>query len=227
MYLNQLLLRLFFIIFCLLGSLSCTEEDTSNIRVANLMSDVDSIDVTDNGDTLFSSIAFSEVSDYNTVNDESHEFEVTKSNSFTLFGTITRTLKISEDYTLFVFGDGDNSTLNLVQDDNESPGSGRSKLRFVQASTSENGVDVYITQPDELLINTTPSFDNVRFKNISGYVESEGGNYRVRVTKRDSLVVLVDSGIINLESGSVYTLILVDPTTFVGRPDLVLVTDKE
>jgi hypothetical protein len=218
MYLNQLLLRLFFIIFCLLGSLSCTEEDTSN---------VDSIDVTDNGDTLFSSIAFSEVSDYNTVNDESHEFEVTKSNSFTLFGTITRTLKISEDYTLFVFGDGDNSTLNLVQDDNESPGSGRSKLRFVQASTSENGVDVYITQPDELLINTTPSFDNVRFKNISGYVESEGGNYRVRVTKRDSLVVLVDSGIINLESGSVYTLILVDPTTFVGRPDLVLVTDKE
>ena len=228
MRINKLIKQLFFLTFLCSFFSSCSDhDDTSKIRIAHLMAEVDEVDLLENGDTLFSRINYAEVSDYNSVGDDSSEFEVIQSDSFTSLGIIRRSLAVDEDYTLFVFGDDKDSSLSLVLDDNSSPSSGKSRLRFVQAATTESGVDVYITKASELIANAIPSFENRRFKSISNYVESESGDYRIRVTKSNSPVVLVDSGIVSFSSGSVSTIILTDKKEDRGLPDLLIANDKD
>ncbi len=205
------LFKIALIFLCGLCFSSCSDDDGSaSFNAINLSPDIGPIDVFDNDEILFSSIGYREASERTTMNTDSHEIKVTLQDSFTTLFDRNVNFRDGSDYTLFVFDFGDDVSVVLDLDDSPDPTSGRSKLRFVHGSPTVDSVDVYITGPSQPITNAIPTFDGTNFKKITNYVDSDEGNYRVRVTEKNSPVVIADSGVFITSSGDSFTVLFAD-----------------
>ncbi|MFN8390867.1 MAG: DUF4397 domain-containing protein [Bdellovibrionota bacterium] len=190
--------------------LGCAPEDSGSLRVMNLAPDVKALDLFDDGDLLFNSVNYSEVSDYESLSVGPHQLRAAIHDSFTALSDERETIGNGNDYTLFVFGFGADADAILTLDDNSKPDSGRAKLRFVQGSPSSANVDVYISAPNERLVDLIPTFENERFEDVTEYVDSEEGDYRVRITEKGTVKLLADTGAFHLNDGEVSSVVYLD-----------------
>ena len=117
----------------------------------------------------------------------------------------------------------------LLQDDNTAPDTGYAKLRFVHASPSESGLDVYITTPDYPLQYVDPQVEDLNFKVSTPFLEIPEGEHQIRVTLPGDteLIPIYDSGPVTLDDNSILTFVVVNATGGSSPISLVVLTDDK
>ncbi|MDB5816382.1 MAG: hypothetical protein JWQ11_22 [Rhizobacter sp.] len=94
--------------------------------------------------------------------------------------------------TIVALPNGTGMDALLVRDPyNKSLSSNDARVRVVNAASNAGAVDVYLTRDNASIVNATPSFANVRFKQSvpssgADSVEFDGGTYRLVATASGS-----------------------------------------
>lgn len=228
MSLNNLLkTNIILIILALLFS-SCSNDTHAKFRVVNFSPDISAIDVFDNDGLMFNDVKYGEASDYNQISTEvrkSHDIRISPTDSFAILDEQKISFTTKKIYTLFLFDFGEKAVGRLEKDDLNKAKSDRVKLRFVHASPSLKNVDVYITKPSSSISGALPTLSSKSFENVSSYLENDAGEFRIRVTLRDDTSVVADSSALELKSGGVYTIALVDSFGGGSPQKIVLIQD--
>jgi len=113
----------------------------------------------------------------------------------------TVNLEGGKAYTVAVFGQLTSVKAALLTDDMSRPGSGKSKVRLIQAIPGEAAVDL-VSGGDELI-------KGARFPSASKYQEVPAGSVDVEVRKSGSGEVLAKASNLKLPSGSISSLVAV------------------
>lgn len=100
----------------------------------------------------------------------------------------------------------------FLTDDNTAPASGQAKLRLINASPDIGNVDVYVEAPGTNLQDKTPTVSSLTFKSASPYQNLTAGNYEIYFTPAKQKTILVDSGVLSLQSGQIRTVVALDDT---------------
>lgn len=190
---------------CLLFG-SCGSSSVAHVRILNASPNAGTIDVTINGNTVASALAYGTGTNYFTVApgtnitlkiDNHPVAPVTAQALSTTIGLVDKTY-----YTVAVVGLlADTSvvppipstfTIAQSEDDHTAPASGDVKIRVLHAdpiyhvNQGDSGpVDVYVSTPGAGLNNTPPTFPSVSFqtmtKAVSVIVPTTDGNLQIRV----------------------------------------------
>ena len=108
------------------------------------------------------------------------------------------------DYTAGLIADG----LYILEDDFRSLATG-AKVRIVHLAPGAGLVDIYVTPAGSGIVNATPAFAGVDFKDETGYVQLDAGMYDVDVTLAGTQTVAI-SETIDVAIGGVYTALARD-----------------
>jgi len=183
----------------------------TQLRIINAAPDAPAIDAFLEEDLFIEGRGYLTDSEYESIRSGSRILRVSISNSFTNLVNGSTFLDFDQDYTLIVMGRINDSVGVLVSDDNSSPNNDRAKIRIFNAISADTAdVDVYITSPGASLIGRLPNVEDLNPEEISAYLESVSGTYQIRVTPRDALDIVVDSGPVVLREGQVRTFVVAD-----------------
>lgn len=154
-------------------------EDTARVRVFHASPDAPNIDVTANGMSIASNLAYKAASDYKTLPATTHNIQIRAAGS-----AVTSTALLNQavpliagvDYTLVALDRAGSLKLFVLEDRYAgAPSSGNFKARFVNAALDTPNVDVYVREAK------TNAFTNVGFYNYAGYIQSTAGSYTLEV----------------------------------------------
>jgi hypothetical protein len=115
--------------------------------------------------------------------------------------TLQDTLKPKVPYTWFVTGLRSDSSLNSIftVDTGSVPPNGRGKVRFVNASPSTTGLN--------LTANGSIAFTNVKYTNVTDYLELTAGSYNLNVAATNApATVLAGQKNFTVLDGKLYTM---------------------
>lgn len=119
----------------------------------------------------------------------------------TLNYALNQTLKRDVRYTWFITGFRADSSLTSIftTDSSSAPASGRSKVRFVNASPGSS--------PLSLIANDTLAFKNLSYKGVTNYIDVTAGtyNFRIAATGNPSLALTTLRNYTVLD-GKLYTI---------------------
>lgn len=211
-----------------------TIEDTyltTYARVVQASPDAPTLDICQNGVTLFEDVSFKEVTPYSLVTaphpEFTYGFSAVEADGDCGAGVALADVDMPNTFTMVVLNTY--STLeSLVLDDNvAAPVNGTAKLRFVNASPDAGALDV--------VAGAQTLFANVAFKGVGAFIEVLPGAYTVDFMSAGKGEKALPPADIVLNSGSVYTLyamgsagsVEVEITEDVEAPDLVAVDAPE
>lgn len=97
-------------------------------------------------------------------------------------GTLAFTVNADQDKTIYAVGGVGGSAVTALEtvDDNQTPGAGQVRVRFVNLSPTAGAVDVFITAAGADLAAATPAFTGVANRAASTYASVAAGTYMVR-----------------------------------------------
>jgi Domain of unknown function (DUF4397) len=158
---------------------SCGGNGDAQVRVVHAIPDATGLDVTVNGNKVFTDVLFGGVQPtppaYTSVGAGSSTVEAFVSGQ-TSNPVVQGTGSLSggSQYTLLLNGfEAQNEPIAFIPDNNTAPTSGSVAFRIINASPSspESGVDVYIVAPgSELGPGVTPQISALGFAQSSGYI---------------------------------------------------------
>jgi len=167
-----------------LASAGCSDDDnnpatsqtTSKVRVAHLSPDAPAVDVWVDGAKVLTNVPFKAVSNYLDVSSGMHNVKVTPAGAATpVVIDANLDLAAKTAYTVAATGlIGQNDLAPIVLVDNLTTVNGSAQVRFVHTSPDAPEVDVAVVS------GPTP-FDNVIFRESSGYISVGAGTYNLSV----------------------------------------------
>ena len=102
------------------------------------------------------------------------------------------------------------------------------QVRIFHASEATPAVDIYVTANGDIA-DVEPAFSNVSYNTgtlaETGYVELGAGSYVVTVTPTGTKDAAIETGILNLQAGNIYTAIAVNGNMAGDPPQLILADD--
>lgn len=142
---------------------SCKKDDnhknnnsgTASVMVTNAAEGSSSQDLMlDNAAVSGSTVAYTQSSNYLTVNSGDHQAKFVNSGSATANASFDLSLQANQHYSIYYTGDASTSSSSYVvtQDDLSAPASGKAKVRFVQVSSAlSSAIDLGISTSDKLV----------------------------------------------------------------------------
>lgn len=194
----------------IMGVFGCSgseSEDSARFRIVHASPSTPPISVTVDGNRDFEQLTYGESSEYRSIAADRHRIRINAEGIVASIYDQDRSFAVDDDYTLFVYGDIGEIRAAFIKDDNEGPQRDEFRIRVAHFAEGSGTVDVYITNPDDDLSGQVPVVSSLSFASLSRYLDIQGGEYRIRVTPHDSSTVLLDSGAVELRSGSVYTIV--------------------
>lgn len=119
---------------------------------------------------------------------------------------------------------GDNSIEPLVLDDIPRRIATEAQVRIVHGSTLAGPVDIYVTATNDIS-TATPDFAAIEFKQETGYVSLNAGEYVVTVTPAGSKTAAIGPVALDLAANRIYTAIARDGAGLTGDVGLILLDD--
>lgn len=200
------------LVFAAVMVFSCSDDSTtptppaetgkSNARVIHTSYDAPAVDILVDGAVAVSGLAYGESSGY-------AELEAgTRNVKVTVAGTTTPAvieadlpLEADKEYTVFAV----NSVASIeavVAEDARAANPGKAKIRLLHASPDAPAVDVKLNSG-----NGPAVFTNSAFKDISDYIEVDGGTYTFVITPAGSATEVVVFDPVTVANGGVYTVV--------------------
>ncbi|MBZ8141637.1 hypothetical protein CLD22_17235 [Rubrivivax gelatinosus] len=162
-----------------------SDSGSAQLRVLNAASDVESIDVDVDDTTPFTAVASDTLSGaYTQLDADTYTIKVRATGSTTTLATGTYSLSKSKHYTGVVWGrSGALKFVTLPEDsDTDDIDDGYGMLRVYNATTDAGSLDVYLTQDDTDLADSTATSSSVTASTLGSYKDVGVGTYRLRVT---------------------------------------------
>jgi hypothetical protein len=120
-----------------------------------------------------------------------------------------------------------NIDLDAVVDDGRRLATA-AQVRIFHASPSTPAVDIYVTADGEIA-EVEPAFVGVEFSEgtlaETGYVQLAAGDYVVTVTPTGTKTEAIETGVLSLAAGGIYTALAVDGNAEGDAPQLILADD--
>lgn len=183
----------------------------AQLRVLNLSSDVDALDVDVASTVWQSSVGQAQPTAYGEVDPGSVTIALRRSGSSIVLTSGDRTLVKDQHYTLVVWGRETALTFITLTEDEKTDdiSSGKARIRLYNASADTGSLDLYLTNTGVDLQDTTAAISAVGAGLMSGFRDMSTGSYRLRVTGYgDANDLRLDVGSIALSEKSYTTLIL-------------------
>ena len=203
--------------------------NTADVRVANLVVDVPSIDVVTSGGTSVNGTPFGVVADAEAINTLTTSLETRDHGDGTVLGTESVDLIPGRTYTFYALGKLGGFEAVLAADDTGPLSGSTYRLRFVHGLGQHlgQGLDVYLTAPGTSLTGLAPSISNTAFGAASAYVSADTAFRRVRVALTGLPTIVFDTTFATplADSGS-FSFVVTDAAGGGLPATLHLVTDR-
>ena len=202
---------------------------TADIRVANMVVDVPSIDVVANGGASINGTAFGTVATAQALSSTITSLETRNHSGGAVIGTKSVDPVTGRTYTFYAVGKVSAFDAVLAPDDTVSATDSTYRIRFVHGLGIRigQGLDVYVTAPGTSLSGLAPSMTNVPFAAASSYVSADTGSRRVRVTVTGLTTIVFDTTFAtHLADSTSFSFVLTDAVGGGAPATLHLVTDK-
>ncbi len=182
----------------------------ASVRVVNVASGYDSLDVYKTSDTtLATAVAADQASTYASVAAGAYTLQLKRAGSAATSSTTARSVSGDTSYTLLAFTSQDTLQTVLLNDGEDAPTSGTAKFRTINLSPEAGSLDVYVVPAGTPLKDVSPIVSSVGGKAISNYFEITKGTYQVQVTAAGSKTDLrLNIPSVTLEDGKILSLIL-------------------
>ncbi|WJG07873.1 DUF4397 domain-containing protein [Aliiglaciecola sp. LCG003] len=187
----------------------------SDLRVVHGIADAPAVDVIANNEiVLFDGPQFTQFSEYINIGAASYTIDVVADadNNIVAIDDAPVTLESGKIYTAIANNTLANADLDLVTDMPRSVAT-EAKVRIIHAASAAGAVDLYITS-DGGIIAVEPSFVNIDYSTgaltDTGYVSLAAGDYVVTVTATGSKEAVIETPVLSLDGGGVYTAIAVN-----------------
>ncbi|NIV11005.1 MAG: DUF4397 domain-containing protein, partial [Aliifodinibius sp.] len=176
--------------------------ETVNIRVIHTSYDAPAVDISIDGATAISSLAYGQSSGYAEIDAGTRNVKVTPAGATTpVVFESDIPLAGNSDYTVYAVDQLTNIDA-IISEDSRTPASGKAKIRVLHAAPDAPAVDVKLNS------GSGPGvFSNAAFKDITDYVEVDGGNYTFVITPTGSTAEVVVFDPITVSNGTVYTVV--------------------
>ena len=192
-----------------------SQTDGADLRVIHNSADAPAVDVVVN-DTfsapLISNLAFTEASDYINVAQDNYNVKVGAAGSEAVVSNADLDLNNATVYSVFAVNTLDNIE-PLILTDNPRVLATDAKVRIIHGSTLAGTVDVYVSAVGANINDMQPTLSDVSFKQDSGYLTLEAGEYEVTVTAANSKTAAIGPQTISVSINEVYNFIATDNTT--------------
>lgn len=203
-----LLLALPLAVGCSNDSTAPTSANSAIVRIVHGSPDTGPVDVYNAGTLVVQGLPYANASAFSAYTVGANEFQVRPTGAVNLLLDVTPNLAAGTAYTLAVIGTDGVYDSVLLTDDTTAVASGNFRLRLVQLAPLGPAMDLYLTGATDDITNLTPTIAGVAYKSASPYVTPTAGAVRLRITQAGSKTVLVDSGVLNLSSGQVLSLMV-------------------
>ncbi|MGB3726966.1 MAG: DUF4397 domain-containing protein [Glaciecola sp.] len=219
------------------GTASSVILDTNaqaSLRAIHAIADAPAVDVfadLENADDilLFDNPAFKDVADYISVMGATYAVDVVVAadNTTVAIDDAEVVLENGVRYSALANNTVAMADLDLVVDDGRRLATA-AQVRIFHASPSTGGVDIYVTADGDLT-DATPSFTNVTYSTDelaeTGYVQLPAGDYVVIVTPTGTTTAAIETDVLTLDVGNIYTALAVDGDNTGDAPQLILADD--
>ena len=202
-------------------------EAGAAIRVVHGISDAPAVDVVANNEiVLVDGIQFPRTTDYLSVAAGDYLIDVVadSDNSVLAIDDAELTLEVGMSYTAIANNVLAAPELDVLVDMPRSVAT-EAKVRIVHASPSAGNVDIYVTADGEIDA-VDPAFADIAYETgelvETGYVSLAEGDYVVTVTPTGTKTAAIETGVLTLENGEIYTAIALDGAMEGDLPQLAL-----
>ncbi|WP_251140069.1 DUF4397 domain-containing protein [Alteromonas sp. ALT199] len=202
-------------------------EAGAEIRVVHGISDAPAVDVIANNEiVLVDAIAFPGTTDYLSVAAGDYLIDVVadSDSSVVAIDDAPLALEVGMSYTAIANNVLAAPELDVLVDMPRSVAT-EAKVRIVHASPSTGNVDIYVTADGEIDA-VDPAFADIAFETgelvETGYVSLTEGDYVVTVTPTGTKTAAIETGVLSLENGEIYTAIALDGAMEGDLPQLAL-----
>ncbi len=186
---------------CKINSINYFPPTPTNLRIVNVLGTTTPLDVTANGASAWTNLAFEAMTGYLEFDNVATTFTVTLAGTTTPLVSQTYNPAGNEHYTLVVFGTLYSPNIGVMADPTTPPPSGKFALNVFNAAPLGNGVvlglsplDIYLTPPGQPLDDVSPVFTSIGYTNANIFGQYEAGQYQLRMTITGTKTVIYDSG---------------------------------
>ena len=208
-------------------------NSSAKVRAIHGIADAPAVDVfADLGDDellLFDGAPFKGVTDYIDVSAGDYLLDVKADadNSIVAIDDAAVSLMAGMRYTALANNTLAMADLDLIVDDGRRLATA-AQVRIFHASQATGPVDIYVTA-DGNIMGATPAFAAVPYNTgmlaETGYVQLNAGDYVVTVTPTGTMTAAIETPVLSLEAGKIYTAIAVDGDMPGAGPQLILADD--
>lgn len=184
-------------------------DSNAQIRLLNASSGYSSLDLSIDSATANANVAYASAGSYASIATSGATAAVQTSGVGTTVISTTPSLTAGSNYTLIAYGWAGGMRTGLLQESEEAPASGKSKLLVFNLAPDAGALDIYVTAAGDSLDGATPMATNVGGGSSTGYNLINSGTYRVRLTgygnKND---LRLDIPAVTVASAGVSTLLI-------------------
>jgi len=214
----------------LIGSIAltgCFDKNSPEVRVLHASPDAPSVDVSVNGGTVLSDVAYREGSGYLKISEGANDIAVFPEGGD--MPVIAATLNFDENtqYSILAVNTVANIEPLVIANPEGTPALGYAQLQIVHAAPGVPEVDVYVSAPGQDFDELVPLLTAVPFKSYSDVLEVPAGEYRVRITLSGDSTVVYDSGAITLNSRDEIIAAATEVNSGLSPVGLTLLTDAK
>ncbi|HQR11571.1 MAG TPA: DUF4397 domain-containing protein [Casimicrobiaceae bacterium] len=200
---------------CKINSINYFPPTPTHFRIVNVLGTTTPIDVTANGASAWTNLAFEAMTGYLDFDNVTTNFTVSLSGSTTPLVSQTYNPAGNQYYTLVVYGTLFAPSIGVMADPNIPPPSGKFALNVFNAAPVGNGIalalsplDIYLTPPGQTLDNATPVFTYISYQTTNVFGQYEAGQYQLRFTIAGTKTVVYDSGPLTFQDQTSTDLII-------------------
>ena len=197
------------------GSLEILDVETPTaLRVGHLSSDTGPVDVLVNGGEYLTDVPFPAVTGFDPLPADTYNVAVTAANmpGVVAIGPVDLALEAGTWYSVLAVDKFANIE-PLIATDDPRPVATNAKVRIIHAAAdpAAQSVDIYVPAVGADIDPLTPTLSAVAFKDNTGYLGLDAGDYDVTVTVAGAKIAAIGPATISVGLGDVVTAIARDP----------------
>jgi len=142
-----------------------------------------------------------------------------------VIGPVDLALAADTDYLVVAINTVDQIEPFIIGRDDVAVAADKTRVRIAHLAPQAPQVDIYVTAPNADLTAATP-LATAAFKDETGEVEVDAGDYQIRITGAGSPDVVFDSGTITLPGGADLAVLAIENTLTGSSPVQLLVAGE-
>jgi Domain of unknown function (DUF4397) len=205
------------------SSSNSSSSGTGQLRFVQASVDAPAVNLVVDGTTLATNLAYSNISDYQSLKTGSRHVQVAPVNSGSAILDTTISIAGGGSQTLLLTGPVAHVQSDLVTDGGTTATTGDGHVRVLNAASKMPPTDVYLIPSGTPLTGMQPVASNLSYNKDTGYQLLVAGSYEVFLTLPGTTAVLLTTGPINLNTSQDQTVVVLDRTS--GGFTYTLLTD--